>query len=163
MPVAAAGFLSLPLHYLRKSVAASSTFQTLTGAISAATAEAFVHIGAAKDDGTQDPPRITLRYFDSMPMLQNALNRWQLRGQAELTFEMLVDSDLNGDPEDEYLDLTNKFGAILKEITALANTGGYLTIQSAEISQIGWIPQENNSGNLWLQGSASVGFVSEVQ
>jgi hypothetical protein len=163
MAVTPAGFLSLPLHYLRKSVAASSTFQTLTEAEDAAAAEEFVFIGAAKDDGTEDPPRITLRYFDSMPLLQTALNRWQMRGQAELTLEMLVDGDLNGDPEDEYLDLTNTFGAILKEITALANTGGYLTIQSAEISQIGWIPQENNNGNLWLQGSASVGFVAESQ
>lgn len=161
MPVTPEGWLSPPLHYLRKSLAASLRWQQLTESDSASEAESLVFIGAAPDDSVEDNPvRAIARYFDDQTAEQFGLNHWTSNGPILLTFEIrLTEGETPLVFEDEYIRLLNNVGVITQEMRALANTAGFLSMTSIQVGSRTGQAVEEEDGRRWLMvAEFAIGF-----
>lgn len=127
MAVSPSGILSLPLYYLRQSLAASTNFQTWVGVETAAAALAYIHyFGTA----SETRPFATIGYSDEWSreiISRGARHYFQSTGNPlALTF----DADINSehDLNDALFTFTNTVGAVMADMEALAGTGNYLAI-----------------------------------
>ena len=131
MPVAPTGMISLPLSYLRATLAASETFQTLAGAADAAAALAHIKL-------IEGPPTSI-----AVVGLEQGFTRTASSGGARSYFEGDVGLELilriavadGATDADAFYTGMNTAGAIQKEMEALAGTAGYLDITAMTLKE----------------------------
>lgn len=124
MAVSPSGMLSLPVDYLRSTVAASSTFQTWTGTANAAAAKARVHLGRAAANATH--PLACVGFSNGFRRFSDDLDVWQQDNVLELMFRNDFSSSLN--EADAYYTFANQIGAIMADMEAIFNDAGYLDV-----------------------------------
>lgn len=126
MAVSPSGILSLPLDYLRTTIANSSTFRTWTSSASVAAAKARVYL---VESAAPTYPFALVGWKDGMQLDSEeggARNFFRQDGSLELLFRSQVSDAFDSD--DVYSHLNN-VGAILQEMAALAGQAGYLDIR----------------------------------
>ena len=128
MAVAPTGIASLPLKYLRDSLAECASFQTWTGAANAAAALAFVHyVGTT----TLTLPVAFVSWGGDARWRMNAggvRNHTEQEGDLELVLRGAVSTSTDAGEPDESMTLMNLAGAVIAELLLLAGTGGFLDI-----------------------------------
>lgn len=161
LTVTPTGALGLPLKHLRATIAASASFRTLVGAGDAAAALPSIAIAAADDvecfeDGTQNAnfvakPRAIIRWPDQADIAQFAQSTWSWGdGRLMIAFEFPENPSCKGNFQDGYMNFCNQLGAVLAEMYALANSGGYLAAKRYLIGPIGQaMSEENNGEEFW--------------
>ena len=126
MAVVASGVLSLPLKYLRDTLAASASFQAWVGAADASAALAKILVVA----GTTTGNYAVVDWADNW---QREATAFGARNHFEQTGDLgvlLMQGTIGGRPEDEAAwTFLNTIGAIVAEMEALAGTPGYLDIR----------------------------------
>ncbi len=108
---------------LRYLVAASSTFQTLTGAAYTAAALSYVHFDADDtSDSTETRPRaiIDLSQYDASRI---ALATFGHVGGVYLTFEFSPSTDNSANRDDALIEHLDRIGKIRREMQVLQGTG----------------------------------------
>lgn len=161
--------LGLPLHYLRETIAASAKFQEVTGAANATEAKAYIALAGAddrecNDDGTANydfvpRPRVIIRWPDTVDTMQSAHEVWSWGGgRLVMAFEFDTPAAYIGHFQDAYADFINKLGAILTQMKARANQGGYLTTKQFAIGPIGQAFPEENNGQEYFCAHVMVSF-----
>lgn len=165
MLIPVAGTRSQRLANLANTVAASSTFQRLVGANSAAAALASIHFNIALDDGTVPRPRCIIRTQPSQ-MAERTGYSWMGRGQMGIFVQyefskvqatadaaLLAWYSLNaGSPtrEDYYRHMDNLFGAMTDEMTLVSLSAGCLEFRQIEEHSCGPIdPVTENGLPIW--------------
>jgi len=137
------GIISLPLHYLRLTVAGSSSFQTWVGAEDAAGALAYV-FGEEVEWGSDTAAADKLGPFAYVAWAENWArerygvgdhNLFAQRGDLTLAFRAPIAAAYqNAQDGSDYTGLDaatafgNTVGAIIAEMEVLAGTAGYLDI-----------------------------------
>lgn len=142
MPVTPTGHLSLPLDYLRKTVAASASFQSWTGTADATAALARVHLVNAAPAATRPLAAIDWARNHSSTREADGTHAWFTR-QGTLSLLLRDTIATSTSDEDAALDFLNKVGALWADMEALAGTSGYLDIQSIRIVQGPERPEED--------------------
>jgi hypothetical protein len=146
MPITHEGSHSLALLYLRATLAASARFQSLVSADDATEAAESIYDFEALDDGAEEPPRATLNLDGEPESPQTGLNNWICRGPFVITLEYLVDDELTD--REAKLQLLNNVGVIQKEMQALANTSGYLSITNTRLVRFGLSDPADDQGSV---------------
>lgn len=131
--VSASGNFAVPMEALRNSVAASSTFQTITGAANEAAAKDYVYIFEADDRNDQEDepiPRAVVGY-ESWSM--ESLAR-EISATAYVLFQFTISTDYKDNQQDAAITMANNCDAILEEMIVKGRAGGtYLYITSVEL------------------------------
>lgn len=153
MAVTPEGRLSLPLHYLRNTLAASSTFQSLVGAVSAAAALEFIYYGSATDE-SEPPPRCIVRHLAGEMAERVSNTSWSGSGPLMLLFTLENPTDEQAEGYGEkYLYVSNQLGSIIDEMLELARNPGagpYLDLTNVSLELIGqWDPDSENGRDYW--------------
>lgn len=123
------GIASLPLKYLRDTLAACATFQALTGAANAAAALAFVHYVSTT---STTYPFAVVDWGRSASWTKDSggsRNYMDQEGELVLLLRASVSSSADADEGDEAVTFMNTVGAIVGELLVLAGQGGYLDIE----------------------------------
>ena len=120
-----AGLYSLPLHYLRLTLAGSATFQGWVGAANAAEALSYIFVNWAT--GATTPPYATVDWWDNFGQEKIATGAF-FEGTGDLQLLIRGPRDTNATLSDAAYTFSNKLGAILAEMAALAGSPGYLDI-----------------------------------
>ena len=149
MATAPTGELSLPLHYLRLSLADSAAFRTRAGA--ANQAEALAHIfrdalppPAAGDQYTlaelQAYRPICLvfvspqaGFMTSQIGVGGSSFNFASSGKLAAYFEQDVAAEITGDPEEVSLQFLNALGGILSDVLGVAGQAGYLAVTDLQL------------------------------
>ena len=124
MAVSPTGMLSLPIDYLRDTIANSSTFQTWTGTANATAAKARTHVGRAAGSATH--PLACVGYSSGFRRFSNELDVWQQDNVLQLLFRDDFSRSLN--ESDAYDTFANQVGAVMEDMEALFNDAGYLDV-----------------------------------
>lgn len=146
MPVAAAGNVSLPLSYLRASIAGSATFRTVTSASDASAALAFIFIGEVL--GAADRPFALINHRGLEAFKEGSA--WsRMRGVLEAVFEFPVSDALKGESKraDARMTFLNNIGAIVKEITDQFNEAGKLSVTMIRLGLQGRADPDGDQGS----------------
>lgn len=131
MAVTPAGMVSLPLHYLRLSIADSAAFRTWVGASTQAEALARIYINR---ETTPTRPFAVVawdRNWSREAISGGGRNYFEQRGDLMLMFEDDIADGL--DEADAYFTFTNTVGAIIEDIEELAGQAGYLNVVSIAV------------------------------
>lgn len=137
------GMLSLPIDYLRNTVASSSTFRTWTSTASEALAKVRVHAVSAASNATA-PLAVAgwLPGYTRTKVGGASRNHFEGQGQLILLFRAAISEAANADAEYDFL---NKVGAVVSEMELVAGTATYLDIESITLSDGPYRPEENES------------------
>lgn len=123
------GLYSLPLHYLRLTLAGSSTFQGWVGAANASEALAYIYAVSVAGDATV--PFATVDWWENFSRGKIGTGAYfALQGDLMLVIRGPRDTDAT--VADAAYTFLNKVGAILGEMEALAGAAGYLDITGFE-------------------------------
>lgn len=143
MPVTPAGSVSLPLQYLKKSLAASTSFQAAVGAASASAAEAYIF----HRETESARPRAIIGFERNLAE-KGGTTQWPARGRLKIAIEIATPAEHASSIEDANWWWTNLIGAIVDEMQALAMTAGYLSMTGNEVrnAQFGRADPDNNQG-----------------
>lgn len=129
------GLASLPLKYLRDTLAACSAFQTMVGAANATEALDSIHYVAAPG-GTAFP--LAVVYFagqqDGDVYAGGVRNHFEHTGELGLHLYGAVSDVSDAAIGDEQLAFMNTVGAILGDLVQLAGQAGYLSVTSWSLS-----------------------------
>ena len=125
------GSLSLPLKYMRDTLAASATFQTLVSALNATEAlDSIFYVSTT----TTTPPFAVVDWSASGPIADwdqdsyGARNRFEQTGSLEVILQAAVSSSTDAQESDEAITFGNTVGAIVDELLELAGQAAYLDI-----------------------------------
>ena len=135
------GPISLPIKYLRDTLAACPTFQAAVGAANATEAKTFIRIGAKKEDVPRPFALINVAKFDSRYSNTDA---WNAGKALHLLIEFPLDTDL--DEESQRIDFYNQAGAICQELKNRSRTGEYLESERIESRGVGVLDPDENQG-----------------
>jgi len=126
-----AGMISLPLKYLRDTVAASSTFQGWVGVANAEEAAERVHYVAV--EGAQMPFALVDWEANFARRAEGGGTRYWFAGEGDLVlvFRAAVSSD--DDAGEAAVKFLNKCGGVIADMEAIAGTAGYLDISAIEL------------------------------
>lgn len=130
---------SLSAHYLAKSIAASPTFQTWTGAADAAEAEAFIWIGVIERDDMLARPYVIIDPQDTTYEAVAAGVRTYHDTTGTVWYEFCA-SIPSSDPPGDYRDdhsaalrwFRNLVGGVMDDVRELAGVAGYLNVTDHE-------------------------------
>lgn len=151
MAVEPTGLFSLPIHYLRLTIAGSETFQAWVGAEDAAGALDSVHIVALRSGFTLPFAVIDwTKSFTRTKLAGGVRNHFEQAGDLALIFRAAVDSE-HSDAEAAYTFL-NEVGAIVEEIEELAGQAAYLNINGIYLEDGPYRPgedEEQTSGDYY--------------
>jgi len=131
MSVSPTGMLSLPLHYLRLTVAGSSNFQTWVGAANAT--EALARVYPILTD-TLTLPLAAVDFADNFrrSLFASDVRNWfKQEGDLAVLFRASIDSEHN--EADAAYTFLNSVGAIISDMEALAGKPGYLDISGITV------------------------------
>lgn len=138
--MAVSGSLSLPLDYLRNTVAGSSTFQTWTSSISQAAAKAHVHVIA---DETMSRPLAWVEWAPGWKAERIGTSAFWANGELRLVFQADVSGESTLDAQAE--ELVNNVGAIVSEMLDLAGEATYLDIVGISLIEGPYLPEEDEA------------------
>jgi len=134
MPVSPTGFLSVTIDALRRTIAGSSTFQTVTGSASATEALDHIFYGKASDHiAAQVPPRAIIDFDETSDEQDGGIAS---SGTLSIIIQIPVGSSYVQSGtyhidetkwNDAWLDFMNKIGAIWREMSVLIASGQYIT------------------------------------
>jgi hypothetical protein len=127
MPVTPSGHLSLPLSYLRNTIAASASFQSWTGTVDATAAAARVKIVEYPEASVEDPSAIVLPIavidwagvYERVMDAAGTRNWFDARGALSIMFRSKI---TDTDPGDAAFTHLNNVGAIWADLENLAGT-----------------------------------------
>lgn len=143
MPVAPSGHLSLPLSYLRATVAGSASFRVWVGVDADDAAGALARVYPFQTGAATVRPFAVVEWARSYTRKRRAggsRNWFEASGALLLTFrETLTEAD----PADAGFAFGNQVGAIIEEMEELAGTAGYLDIQESRLVEGPWRPEED--------------------
>ena len=131
MTVTPSGMLSLPLNYLKLTLAASSTFQAMVSAADAAAALAFIH--PVQTD--EQPPFAVLDWdpgWRRTAIAGGSRNVFQQDGTLTLLLRAMIDGE--HDEEEAAYTFINDVGDIIADMEELAGTAGFLNITTISIT-----------------------------
>lgn len=133
MTVTPTGIISLPLHYLRQSIAASTTFQTWVGADDAE--EALDNIYSVATIVFTRPFAVVdwAKNFKRTKNAGGTRNHFEQSGELAMLFRGSIDPTHND--SDAAFAFLNTVGAIISEIEELAGVADYLDIVSITLDQ----------------------------
>ena len=131
MVVAASNILSLPISYLKATVAASSTFQTWCGTSAGAATLARVHVGRATAASTL--PLAAVGFASDFRRTSETPGFFDTEGALELLFRDDFSSALN--ESDAAFTFLNTLGGVMQDMEALNATAGYLSMMSWTIAE----------------------------
>ena len=162
MTLAASGLVSIPLDALRRLIASSATFRTVTGAADATAAIEFIHVINASDEVTEtddctivDPRSRAIIIHLSEERTNSGQGEWLGEGTIGIAFEFLrsdiykptKDDDLASakDKDDDAMtEFTNNLGAIKSEMETNSGgsdgTNGYLNMVGMALDDGPWPP-----------------------
>jgi hypothetical protein len=121
---------------MKSLIAASSTFQTMVGAASAAAAKASIYLGAYTPAGAIARPFALVSSVSADRFSKTGLSGWVENG----SFKILIERDIAAgyQPDDRQndaeLEFRNLIGKLLEEIADLSCQPGYLVLRSIEIT-----------------------------
>jgi len=147
MAVSPSGLFSLPVDYLRKTIAGSSTFRTLTGAADAAAALAFAHAFEVTGASLDDPFFAVVEYGTDWARNRHAggtNNFFEQESGLHVWFHQTI---AQADEVDAMLAFTNSIGAILSEMEQLSGTAGYLDIRATRLIEGPFRPEEDEAAS----------------
>lgn len=123
--------VSLPLQYLKATIAASAAFQGLVGAANEAAAMAFVHIVSVP--GTVSPPYAVVDVMTGTWEARAGGTRkfFEQFGTLEFQLRAAISDSSDAEQGNEAVDFLNTAGEILEDMLQLAGTPGYLAITGA--------------------------------
>lgn len=127
------GMMSLPLHYLRLTLAQSANFQTWCGALDANDALNYIH-PVSLDSASGN--FAVVDWFDNFSRTADSggdRNYFLQEGDLMLYFRAPIE-DGDTDAEAAYK-FTNQLGAILGDLETLAGTPGYLNLSRIQLSE----------------------------
>lgn len=127
MSVNPTGMVSLPLHYLRETIAATSAFQTWTGTANKAAALAYVPVLV---DTVGDLPVCAVGWGEGLArsvVAGGTHSHFVQEGDLSMLFLGAISGD--HDEADAAYTFLNSIGAILADMEELAGTAGYLDIR----------------------------------
>lgn len=131
MAIVPAGMISLPLSYLRATIAESAAFQSWTGTADAAAALLRIFPVATE---SVIYPLCLVDWADNFKRSMDAAgsrNYFRQDGDLAMIFMDIVDP-AHDETEASY-DFMNKVGAVIDEMESYAGKPGYLDIQSIAI------------------------------
>lgn len=143
MAVAPTGMLSLPIDFLRNTVASSSTFQGWTSTANESAAKARVHAVNAAASATA--PMAVVGWQPGYVRTKDGggiRNHFTGNGPLFLLFRAGITESDNADAEYAFL---NKVGAILSEMELVAGTATYLDTESVTLTDGPYRPEENEA------------------
>jgi len=134
MAVTPTGFLSVTIDALRRTVAASTTFQSVTSSADATAALAHVFYGKASDHiAAQVPPRAIIDFDETETEQDGGIGS---SGTLSVVIQIPVGSSYVQSAtylvdetkwSDAWLDFMNKIGAIWREMDELIKSAQYVT------------------------------------
>jgi len=147
MTVAPTGLFSLPVDYLRKTVAGSSTFRTLTGAATPTAALAFIHAFDATGSDLAAGFYAVVEYGEEWARVMHAggtNNFFDQEGRLQLWFTQAITEAVTSDAGYAF---ANALGAIISEMEQLSGTAGYLDIQEIRLVEGPGRPEEDEAAS----------------
>lgn len=139
--------LSKPMHYLRRTVAASETFQAWTGTASRSQALERVHL--VKADGAATLPLAVVgrvKVFDREQIATGTRNIFEQHDDLGLILRAPVD-DEHTDADASYAFL-NELGALLTDMEELTGTAKYLDFHRVELEDGPYRPGEDEAATI---------------
>lgn len=161
MSVTPADIISLPLKYLRDTIAASATFQSWVGAANAAAALAYVHAVVATD-GT--PPFVVVDWGNYRRVKDSFGEHHNYRTEGDL--RVVVRGPIaHADDADAAFEFFNKLGAIIGEMEEISGTAGYLDWESLSIESFDRPNEEEiqSTGQDYYQANLIVPYEDHAQ
>lgn len=152
MSVAPEGNLSLPLHYLKETIAASARFQSIVGALDANEAKAsIIKFWADESKAAHAMPRCVVRNLNEDEAVRSTTSGWNFTGPLMMYFEFPIPAEHQDDHEDAGTWFANQVGVIRQEMrnAAVANPDQYLNIQKIELVDLGEGKPDENEGTPW--------------
>ena len=145
MPVSPAGLFSLPLYYLNQMVINSASFRTWTGTATPTLAQAYVHYFSAEASAIVRPMAVIgwEPGFSLDSDVGGSRNYFNCSGDLYIIFEATISSSLN--EADAAFTFTNNVGAVLKDMTTLSGTAGYLDIGNIKLVEGPYRPHEDEA------------------
>lgn len=135
MPVTPSDELALGLDHLRKTVAASSTFQAWTSSADATAALAHVYQGEAPDSASRPFAVVWVQRLGGNAIASGA--SFDFDNVGVLGFQLVQTISSGASAEDAYVEMLNKVGGIRKDMLNLAGTGTpYLNIQMFDVKSV---------------------------
>lgn len=131
-----AGIFSLPLSYLRATIAGSSSFQTLVGALNAAAALSSIYYVSAP--GGTSPPYAVVDWGRSARWTsgRDGVRNWfDSEGELLVLLRAAVSDGTDSAQGDDALAFMNTAGAIASELLELTGQPGYLDVTTLEHGQ----------------------------
>jgi len=120
VPESATSTYALHTDRLARLVAASTTFQTLVGAGSAALALPSVYYPSGEDDGTETLPRAIITQTSELSITALGIKNFSRAGQLNLTIELEVPASDDNSEKEKYIYAMNRFGDIANDIATKA-------------------------------------------
>ena len=138
--------LSLPIDYLRNTIASSSSFQTWTGTASEALAKPRVHVSFA--DNTATLPLTVVYWAPQYQRIRHASdNRSYFSGAGALRL-LFRDAVTETDETEAAYDFMNEVGAVLADMEAVSGSPTYLDITSIILIEGPARPEESERDTL---------------
>ncbi len=147
MALAATGPISLPLANLKKTLAASASFQSAVGAADATEAEESICRFYIPGETLN---RALLRSTDDEESDRVTFDSWKRLGPLRMVIELTTPLAYQSNYEDAGTWFTNTIGAIQKEIEELAiqQPDAYLNITNIQTVSTGFIDKGKDSGTV---------------
>lgn len=149
MPVAPTGMISLPLDYLRLTLADATAFRTWVGAANQAAALAKIYPIQKASYTSADLPLAVVDWAENFRRVKNAggsRNWFEQEGDLSVIFRGAV-NPAHDDADAAYTFL-NSLGAILSEVETLAGKPGYLNITAISLQDGPSRPNEDEAKEL---------------
>jgi len=132
--VTASGGISLPLKYMKDTIAASSNFQTWVSAASAAAALAYIHVVVAPSGYTLPCAVVEWEAGMHWPKVSGGQqNFFDQSGKITVLFQEAI---VQSTEENAAFAFTNTLGAIVDDIQAIAGQATYLNIDDIVLETI---------------------------
>lgn len=129
MAVVPTGIEGLPLKFLRELLAESATFQSWVGVGDASAALARIHYVGFSDPGSKTRPYaiVDVGVEDGFSLTKNAGGSSNSFGVGGiLSMELIESVDTGQDIADQVVTFINTTGAIIREMSLLAGSDGFL-------------------------------------
>ncbi len=146
MAVTPAGLFSLPVDFMRKTIAGSSSFRTLVGAANATAALAFVHAFSASGSQLAASFFAVVEFGEDWARTMHAGGSNNFFESESSSLQVLFHQKVTkADDVDAAYEFTNDIGAIISDMEQLSGTAGFLDIQETRLIEGPYRPEEDEA------------------
>ena len=142
MAVTPTGLFSLPLHYCRKSIAASSSFQTWVTAADETAALAYVY---PFREPAPSAPFAVVEFNEDLRVFDDEGTEEQ---EGSLSILLRGTYTTSNDLADEVYTFTNMLGGLISDMLDNRTSNGYLAIKSIDLVEGPGIPLDPEGATL---------------